>query len=217
MSERGKYLNYEGADGTGKSTQVKITRAALEKIGIESIEFHEPEDETLPITSEIRRIIKNGDLARDPLTNVMLFTAARNEIWRQHVQPALKLGVWVVGSRSWLSTMDYQGYGEGVDLDLIESVTHRVLGQEYMNPDGEIILSIDDLSVRRARIENRGHLETPDTFESKPVDFQERLALGYGALADNFDIPVVDAVGTPEEVQMRIVAELRRQIPDFPL
>ena len=113
--------------------------------------------------------------------------------------------------------MDYQGYGEGVNLDLIETVTHQVLGEEYMNPDGEVILSIDDLSTRRARIDNRGQLEVPDTFESKPDDFQERLALGYRAIADNFNIPIVDATGTPDEVQARIIAELRLQIPDFPL
>ena len=81
MAARGKYIVVEGSDGTGKSTQVELLRAFLTKQGIESIEFHEPEDTTLPITSELRSLIKNGTVTRRAETNLLLFTAARHEIW----------------------------------------------------------------------------------------------------------------------------------------
>lgn len=202
----GKYIVIEGHDGTGKSTQVGLLRSKLATKGIESIEFHELEGS--PIADEIRHIIKRADLPRGGMTNVLLFSAARHDIWHTKALPALESGVWVVASRNYYSTLAYQGYGEGLDLDIIGATTRLATDDTYMQPDYAVILSLEDEAKRVQRIEARGPLTTPDTFESRSSDFQTRVHDGYVALAESHRIPVVDANGTPEEVAARIWTSL---------
>lgn len=209
MSEIGKYIVIEGHDGTGKSEQAKLLRSRLKNLGVKVCNFlvEEPDGATtedgislVPIATEIRKIIKNGELKRDPYTNVQLFTAARRANWLQAMEPALDRGEWVVSARSWWSTIAYQGYAEGVSLQEIESTyTMSVGGTRYMNPDLGLILDVDH-DVRTDRIASRGTLETLDTFESQPDDFQERIKQGYVQWAKLKDIPLIDASGTLDEV-----------------
>jgi dTMP kinase len=189
----GKYIVIEGHDGTGKSTQVELMRDWLKtEHQIDSIEFHEPAGS--PIADEIRTILKNGSLERDGTTNMLLFTAARHDIWETRAKSALKVGKWVVAARSYLSTLAYQGYGEGLDLNLINQISEISLDQNYLNPDYEFILDLDNENERFDRINQRGELENKDTFESKSDDFQERVRLGYLAIAAERNIPVISAV-----------------------
>lgn len=201
MPERGKYIVIEGHDGTGKSTQVQLLRDQLAKDGIESIEFHEPEG--TPIANEIRTIIKNGTLPRDPETNLLLFTAARHEIW-QRAQRELALGKWVVAARNYYSTLAYQGYGEGLDLDMITETTRRFTDERYMRPDHAVVLSLEDEAERERRIHERGELTHADTFESRDEAFQERVSDGYLQVAHTYDIPVISANQPPGDIAERI-------------
>jgi dTMP kinase len=187
----GKYIVIEGTDGTGKSTQVGLLRAALAERGIESIEFHEPEG--APIADAIRTVIKNGDLERDGYTNLLLFTAARHEIWQQRARPALTEGKWVIAARNYYSTLAYQGYGEGLNRDLIVETTERFTEPLYMQPDHSLILTLNDEAERRKRISQRGELEKPDTFESRDDSFQQRISDGYLAIAQAYNLPLISA------------------------
>ena len=189
MSEQGKYIVIEGNDGTGKSTQVGLVRERLANRGIQSIDFHEPAG--TPIADDIRTIIKNGSLERDGETNLLLFTAARHEIWKE-AKAQLKLGIWVVAARNYYSTLAYQGYGEGLDTDLITETTRRFTDEQYMNPDLALILTLEH-EARAERITSRGALENPDTFESRDNSFQTRLNEGYLEIADKHKLPVIDA------------------------
>ncbi len=204
MTERGKYIVIEGHDGTGKSKQVEFLREKLALDGIDSIEFHEPEG--APIADEIRTIIKNGSLERDAETNLLLFTAARHEIWRQRARPTLALGKWVVASRNYFSTLAYQGYGEGLDLELITNITRQFTDELYMSPDVAIVLSLDDEEERARRIGNRGELETPDTFESKDTAFQSSVQAAYLAIAKERNLPVIAAGQTIDAITEQIYA-----------
>lgn len=213
MGELGKYIVIEGHDGTGKSEQAKLLRARLKKIGVKVCDFliEEPDGATteagvplVPIATEIRKIIKNGELERDPYVNVQLFTAARRANWVQAMEPALDRGEWVVTARSWWSTIAYQGSAEGVPYEIIENTyTASVGGSRYMNPDLGLILDVDH-DVRRERIASRGPLETLDTFESKPDDFQQRIKDGYAEWAALKRIPLIDASRSREEVSDEI-------------
>src|SRR5680860_28746 len=196
--ESGKYVVIEGHDGTGKSTQVGIIRQKLQECSIDSVEFHEPAG--TPIADAIRTVIKNGKLERDPNTNLLLFSAARCEIWKKLAIPALKLGKWVVASRNYYSTIAYQGYGEGLDVKKIESITYQSTDERYMNPDIALILDLDDENERAKRIGIRGALENPDTFESKDEIFQSKVKNGYLDIAKNHNIPIISASQTIEEV-----------------
>ena len=191
MAAVGKYVVIEGHDGTGKSTQVGIVRHKLQQLGIESIEFHEPEGS--PVADAIRTVIKNGELPRDGMTNLLLFSAARHDIWFRQALPALEQGKWVIASRNYYSTLAYQGYGEGLDLDIITQTTRIATDEHYMTPDIAIILDLDDDAERKKRIANRGELEAPDTFESKGDDFQSKVKDAYLQIASTHTIPIVSA------------------------
>ena len=211
MTEKsGKYIVIEGHDGTGKSTQVERVREKLAQQGIESIEFSEPaidpKDgvEDILIADALRTVIKNGTLERDPLTDLFLFSAARHEKWHRKAMPALKLGKWVVASRNYYSTEAYQGYGKGLDLNLIYSQTLLATDDRYMQPDITVILSLDDENERQRRIDSRGKLDNPDAFESLGNDFQSRVQNAYPQIAARHNIPIISATGTPANVSEKI-------------
>lgn len=200
----GKYIVIEGHDGTGKSTQVTAIRAKLKELGIESVEFHEPDG--TPIADEIRTLIKNGALERDGTTNLLLFNASRHDIWTKKALPALNDGKWVVASRNYFSTLAYQGYGEGANIDDILTITLIATDEHYMKPDIAVILNLDDENERKKRIGNRGELENPDTFESKDNDFQFRVKDAYVTIADERDIPIISASQPIDDVTRDIWA-----------
>lgn len=187
----GKYIVIEGHDGTGKSTQVESIRQRLKERGIASIEFHEPQG--TPMADAIRTIIKNGVLARDEMTNLLLFSAARHEIWHEFALPALQQGTWVVASRNYYSTLAYQGYGEGLDRTLITDITRMATDERYLQPDIAVILNLNDEQERKNRIHNRGELTGQDTFESKGSDFQTKVHQGYLEIASAHNLPIIAA------------------------
>lgn len=107
-------------------------------------------------------------------------------------------------SRSWLSSLAFQGYGNGVDLELIEKITLLATDERYMHPDIELILSLDNMEERIKRIANRGALKALDTFESQPDDYQERVREGYLQVAHDRNIPVISADQTIEAMSNEI-------------
>jgi dTMP kinase len=199
---KGKYIVIEGADGTGKSTQVELLSKHLEEQGIRSVITQEPGGS--PVSEKLRSIIKEGSLERDPWTNVMLFTASRRASWFQSIKPALDAGTWVIASRSYVSTIAYQGYGEGVDVQKIIQYTHDNIEDGYLNPDCLIILTLGDEDHRKSRIGERVSKYAKDTFESKDVAFQASMQAGYIAYAKEHGIKTVDASGTVEDIQSAI-------------
>lgn len=210
---RGRYIVIEGSDGTGKSTQVELLKKRLSTRGIASIVLHEPDgfegDDTLgipavPEATELRKKIKDATIPRTPTENVEWFTESRRLNWTQAMQPALKLGIWVLAARNWYSTVAYQGYGEGIDPQLIETITRERVGDAYLQPDLALILAVNDEAIRRERIALRGELEKPDTFESKPETFQRAMQDGYQRFAADYRIEILDASPGIHEVEKDI-------------
>lgn len=206
MSELGKYAVVEGHDATGKSTQVDILRKRLRKEGIKSVKVEEPAG--AHISNRLRTIIKNGKLERDGLTNLLLFTAARHETYRQIIEPSLEDGVWVVAARNWISTLAYQGAGEGINAEEILEMTERFTGEKYLAPDFLSVLVLKDETERRRRIRERGLLQNPDTFEGRDEQFQEDVHNGYLQIVEDRGLSVIDASPSAEEV----AAEIWRQV-----
>lgn len=199
----GRYIVIEGNDGTGKSTQAELLAKWLhDEKGIDSFVTHEPDG--LGISAEIRKLIKNGEFDRDGETNLLLFTASRHEIWRR-ARRELEAGKWVISARNYLSTLAYQGYGEGIDRQKIIDATRQFTDETYMQPDLTVVLTLAD-AEREKRIAERGELETKDTFESRTSNFQAKVNAGYEQIAADFGYPIIDASRSIDDIQ----AEIRR-------
>ena len=192
------YIVIEGQDGTGKSTQARLLKEYYESHGKEVIVMDEP-DGALPQAHDIHDLIvvRGKDYNMEPMTNVLLFTAARYELWKKLAEPMLKNGGVVISARNWWSTLAYQGYGEGVSRSKIIKLTKESLPEKYVTPDQGFILTVSD-ETRLARQDNRG--KKKETFESKPDDFQQRVNSAYLKIAKDFNIRLIDASGTIDEV-----------------
>ena len=211
MASLGKYIVIEGNDGTGKSTQVAKLANYFRERGrtvcvVEEPGSDDPEKST-PIANELRNVIKNGDLARSAAVNVALFSAARRELWREKIQPALQRGEIVLSARNYISTLVYQGQAEGYDEAEILRLTKLFTDEKYLHPDVMIVMSLSH-DKRAKRIAMRGELKNPDTFESRGQDFQEKITNGYLKIAKDYDIPVVLADGNVEEVHDMLINEI---------
>ncbi len=212
---RDRYIVIEGHDGTGKSTQVELLRQYFAEQGRETVIIEEPgsddPEKSTPVAQYLRALIKNGTMRRDPEFNLALFSAARRELWQQKIQPALGRGAVVLSSRNYLSTLAYQGYGEGLDREHILEVTRLFTDPRYISPDDTIVLKMNDETERITRINKRGQLEHPDTFESKNDDFQQRVNNGYANLANAMNLPIISCIDdrgrhkSAEEIHQEII------------
>ena len=165
--KKGKYIVIEGNDGTGKTTQVELLAEHFRKNGqavqiVEEPGSDNPTNST-PVANELRKAIKNGSLERSPEINVLLFSAARRELWQKKIAPALNKGKIVLSARNYFSTLAYQGQGEGIDSAEILRLTKLFTNERYMNPDILIVL-VANHDTRKKRIAKRGAILNPDTF-----------------------------------------------------
>lgn len=197
------YIVIEGQDGTGKSTQARLLKDFFETQGKEVLVMDEP-DGDLPQAHDIHDLIliRGKDYKLDGLSNVLLFTTARIELWKKLAEPVLKRGGVVISARNYWSTIAYQGYGEGVSRRKIISITKNFLPEKYFHPDKAVILTVPD-EIRLARQGKRG--KATETFEAKNGTFQQKVNNAYLKIAKDFQIPNVDASGTIEEVQDKIL------------
>lgn len=198
----GRYIVIEGQDGTGKTTQADLLKDYLEQKGYSVIHIKEPGGS--PVAEAIRNVILDGSLPRTPMTNALLFTANRHELWEAVIKPALKKGTWVICTRNYWSTLAYQGYGEGMSQTVIRAITRTFTGLGYMQPDVGVILAFDNVIERQKRIAERGKLLGFDTFESKETAFQERVQEAYHTIAHELDIPIIDASRPINKIQTEI-------------
>ncbi len=196
------YIVIEGQDATGKSTQVELLADYLRKKGKEVITMHEPDGE-LDAAHELRRIIKDKTYDLEPMTHVLLFSAARQELWRKLAEPVLKRDGFVISARNWWSTLAYQGYGQGISKSRIIRITKESMPERYVHPDHGVILTLDE-KTRLARQGARDDNSQKDTFESKPSEFQHKVDSAYVHIAKDFNIPTVNASPSVEEIHQSL-------------
>ena len=190
------YIVIEGQDGTGKSTQARLLEEYYKGLGKEVVVMDEP-DGDLPQAHDLHDMILTRGYDFEPISNVILFTAARVELWKKIAEPVLARGGVVISARNWWSTLAYQGYGEGVSRSKIIRITKELLPERYVNPDYGFILTVSD-AVRLERQKGRG--KAVETFEAKPDEFQQKVNAAYPHIAKDFGVKILDASGTIEEV-----------------
>jgi dTMP kinase len=193
--KRGRLITFEGIDGSGKSTQIARLSAAIQETGIRVLELREPGGTA--IGEAIRPILldrKHDGMSQE--TELLLFAAARAQLVREVILPALAAGTWVISDRFYDSTLAYQGYGRGLDLGMIETLTSIAVGN--CRPDLTILL---DLTVTSAVHRRSGRQSLTDRLESESLAFMQRIRDGYLALADRepcriirFDAELPEAV-----------------------
>jgi dTMP kinase len=193
---RGYFITFEGGEGAGKSTQVRILAERLRAAGIEVVATREPGGS--PGAEAIRTLLVTGDPDRwSALSETLLLYAARRDHIERIIRPALDRGAWVISDRFADSTRAYQGAGGGVSPDFVATLETQVL--EDARPDLTLIL---DLPVDQglARAGARGGAEA--RFEAKGAAFHQRLREGFLAIARSEPdrCAVIDALAAPETV-----------------
>ncbi len=218
MSRRGKFITFEGLDGSGKSTQLRRLAVALREAGHKVIETREPGG---TLTGEkIRKVLlDSGTAGLSPLAEMALMFASRAQHIAEVIDPGLAAGNIVLCDRFTDSTEAYQGSGRRLGSDAVREL-HRVLCGN-LQPDMTILLdSNPHASVNRARRRNkrdsksggRGHDE--NRFEQETRAFFGRVREGFAAIAKREPgrVVTVDARGTPGQTHQRIWEAVQRKL-----
>jgi dTMP kinase len=202
---RGLFISFEGIEGSGKTTQISMLADYLSARGRSVKLTREPGG--TPIGDQVRKILLDpANAALDPRAELLLYAAGRAQHLAELIRPALEAGTVVLCDRFSDATLAYQGYGRGLDLDLIGSLDRLVTGG--MRPDLTILLDIDAAAgLARARGRNsRQGLEAEARFENERLPFHERVRRGYLELArqEHGRFRVVDASPQPESIHLEV-------------
>lgn len=195
------FIVFEGGDGAGKSTQARALLRRLRRRGYPAVLTREPGG--TPLGESLRRLLKTRR-GITPESELFLFSAARVQLVKEVIRPALQNGSTVICDRFSASTVAYQGYGRGLDLELVRRTNSSATGG--LAPDLTILLDLRP-SVGTAR--RSGH--QADNFDAAPGEFQERVQEGYLSLA--LENPagwlVLDATLTRRELAREIWAKVQ--------
>lgn len=179
---KGRFITFEGPEGSGKSTQAQRVIERLQAAGCRVLSAREPGGTR---TGEVIRNILQHDLAGEPIcpeTEVLLFAASRAQLVRTRIAPALAEGTWVICDRFMDSTTAYQGYGRGFDVERMIAINEFAVGPTV--PDLTLLLDLDvGASLGRARARNTERGLQHDRFEREETAFHERIRAGYLELA----------------------------------
>jgi len=171
----GAFIVFEGCDGAGKSTQARILHKRLSRQGFSVRLTHEPGGTSLGEVVR-RRLKSRSGLA--PMTELLLFAAARAELVQKVIVPELGSGEIVICDRFTASTVAYQGHGRGMDLGLIDGLNETAA--PGLRPDLTVLVDVP-VEVGLAR-KKSGLNDTNDTFESEGAEFHQRVREGYISL-----------------------------------
>jgi dTMP kinase len=209
MARKGRFITFEGGEGVGKSTQIKLLAERLAAAGIPAVVTREPGGS--PKAEALRGVILSGAAASfGPAGEAILFSAARIDHIAQKIAPALASGEWVLCDRFADSTRAYQGAAGKLDKNLIDSLERVAVGEAQ--PDLTFVLDMPvEKSLLRVAQRRDG---AADRFESEARAFHETLRGAFLDIAKEAPqrCVVVDADGPSGEVAERIWAELRKRL-----
>jgi dTMP kinase len=200
------FITLEGGDGAGKTTQTGLLVERLRMVGIDVIQVREPGGTAL---GEALRPLIKGEIDASPLAELLLLETARAQLVEEVIAPALQAGKTVVSDRFYDSTVAYQGFGRGLDLQIIQDLNR--IASAGISPDATILLDLEP-SAALSRIGNgadqRSDPAGQQRFESQPLEFHERLIEGYHSLAaeDPSRWFVIDASSSVDRVGEKIWA-----------
>jgi len=198
----GKFIALDGPDGCGKTTQVKLLVDWLTKQGVEVVSFREPG--ATAIGEKIRQILLNPEhIAMTTAAEVMLYMAARVQLWNEKIAPSLKTGECVVVDRWLSSTCAYQGNAGGFGMEKVIKIAADCL--ERCWPDLTIILDID-LATAAKRLK-----KDLDRMEQKGDNYHKKVREGFLKLAkQQKDFVVVNAADDTDTVHKKVMVIIEK-------
>ena len=207
----GRFITLEGGEGTGKSTQVKRLKAALEAKGRSVLATREPGGS--PGAEEIRKLLVEGEPGRwNPITETLLAYAARADHVARTIGPALAAGQWVISDRFNDSTFAYQGVGRGVERETIRRIDSAVL--DDFQPDLTLVLDLDvKIGLDRAMARPGARSAAENRFEKFGPEFHEKLRQSFLDIAKRAPerCRIIDASGSEDQVAEQIFSAVSRR------
>ncbi len=203
----GRFISFEGIDGSGKSTQARLLAERLTGAGAEVLLTREPGGS--PGAEAIRGLLLTGDPDRwSPETEILLFTAARRDHLEKTIRPAIAAGKAVITDRFADSTRIYQGAARGDLRETVDRLHELMIGCE---PDLTVLIDMDPAAALARGLARRSG---EDRFEEMGLSFQQALRAGFLSLAaDHPDrIITIDGSGTPEDVAQAVAESLAQAL-----
>lgn len=198
---KGKFIVLEGPDRCGKSTQAKMLLNALIASGKDVVLTREPGG--TPTAEEIRQIVLEPKLDVRPMAELLLYEASRAQHTQEKILPALEAGKIVVCERYTMSTCAYQGYGRGIDLNIINTLNKiATLG---LVPDLTLVFLMSDKYFTQ-----RGEYLYSDRLEQEDISFRQKMRQGYLEMVKKTPhAHLIDADKHASEIQQEVLRILR--------
>ena len=205
---KGKFIVFEGIDGSGKSTQINQLSKWLNSTDLI------PKTNQLVITREpggtklgqsIRSLLLDNSIEKTPnsITELLLYAADRAQHINEVIRPSLNKGDWVISDRFCSSTLAYQGYGRKLDIKLIKKL--EIIATQGLSPDITFLLDIPvDESIKR-RISRKD-----DRIEEEGKEFLSNVSLGFKALSKDNKWKKISASKSKEEIMSDIKLEVKK-------
>ena len=202
----GKFIVFEGADGSGKSSQASALAEWLEHAGHQTVCCRDPG--STPLGDAVRDVLLHRkELRLDPEAEMFLYMASRAQLVREVIQPALENGDWVISDRFLMSNIVYQGYAGGLDTEAIREAGK--IATCGIQPDLTLVLDIDlDTALTR--------MNRPlDRLESRGDAYREKVRNGYRIESQSKNTILIDATGNKEKVRDQIIAATQSSFTDI--
>ncbi|HYX28558.1 MAG TPA: dTMP kinase [Pyrinomonadaceae bacterium] len=203
----GVFITFEGIDGCGKSTQLRMLAAELRARGLDVVTTREPGGTTLG--QKLRAALLDVEGAVDPLAELLVFAADRAHHVKTLVRPSLAQNKIVISDRYADATVAYQGSGRGFKPELIQQIVQLATGG--LKPDLTLLF---DLSVAESAIRTRKRTEAKrsDRLDSENIEFHERVRQAYLEIAkhDPARVHVIDARGSANETHASVMEMVMR-------
>jgi dTMP kinase len=205
----GLFITFEGGEGSGKTTQIKLLTKRLREVGYEVTTTLEPGGTPLGVAIRRHLVTKTCDQPT-PRAELLLYAADRAHHVETVIKPALDRGEIVICDRYLDATCAYQGWGRGIDKELIDKL--NMVATEGLFPLRTLWLDIDpSIGVKRSLVRTGGFESgREDRFEAEETSFHERVREGYGhqLKGDPERVRRIDGVGSIEVVSKRVWSEL---------
>lgn len=201
---KGKFIVVEGCEGAGKSRQCALLAQSLKNKGLDVVSTREPGG--APLAEALRALILDPNYRPDAVTELLLYSAARRDHLNNVVFPALDAGKIVVCDRFIFSTVAYQGYGRGLDLDFVNRVNKSTIHPLEIDLALFIDVSPEDGFARK------GGADSGDRLEREDMEFFHRVYVGFKTMCAEGILEQIDGSGAKEQTAAKILAAVERAL-----